>query len=130
MSIRQVVLSVLLGWPLLVNAIEFQYAYFSETEVQGKNREVTIILSFNTDPGVPITVVESSTNYVALRHAVYANFFKQMNWTDANESDPLYVLNRLGKQGWEVIHARKEKSTTFVTKDPSVEELYLLKKTK
>jgi hypothetical protein len=127
--LRTVVASSLLC-PLLIYAAEFQYATFGETEVLGKNREVTIILSFSTDPGLPITVAESSKDPISARQAAYASFFKRMNWNGTPELDPLYVLNRLGKLGWEVIHVRKERGTAFVTKDPSVEESFFLKLSK
>ena len=99
---------------------------FAEVEAVTRQGEI-FILNFSTDPGNPITIV-SKTGAADPRESAYLAFYKEMNWPDPKKYDAIYVLNRLGRSGWEVIHVNKEKTEVFTSKDPATKTEYLLKR--
>jgi len=105
----------------------FQYAELTETEYRTRNGTSGVLLGFSTDPGYPITVMEEG-NSISSRTAAYKKLFEECGWGKAQEYDLLYILNFLGKHGWEVIHVSENEKPVFAEKHRGTTRTYLLKR--
>ncbi len=109
----------------ILPAAQYQYALLIESI--SKNHEGSIvILSYENNLGYPITVMGKRSEFLMDAYeSAYKDFYEQMKWKDTKNYDLIYILNCLGKEGWEVINFRQMETSNF---EPAIDKEYLLKK--